>query len=81
MPEVRDHEPHLALDGGEKGLDLYARLAKEAPAHLKSGGQLFLEIGCEQGQAVSRLLKENGWHGIRIIKDLAGLDRVISCKS
>ena len=81
MPEVRDHEPHLALDGGEKGLDFYKRLAQEAPERLKSGGQLFLEIGCEQGAAVSALLRENGWKDIRVIRDLAGLDRVTSCKS
>ena len=77
MPEVREYEPELALDGGKDGLIFYRRLAKEAGAHLTSGGFVLFEIGCEQGAAVSELLLENGYRNIRIIKDYAGLDRVV----
>lgn len=76
-PEVRLHEPRLALDGRADGLYFYRRLAKEAPAYLKKGGRLYLEIGYDQGGQVSRLLEEAGFKQIRVIQDLAGLDRVV----
>lgn len=81
MPEVRDYEPHLALDGGEDGLDFYRRLAKEARGHLHSGGRMYLEIGWNQGEAVRGLLQEAGYTGIRIRKDLAAHDRVITARA
>lgn len=76
-PEVKDHEPVTALDGGADGLDFYREIIKEAPAHLKEGGILFLEIGCDQAQAVSAILLDAGFTDIRRKKDLAGLDRVL----
>jgi len=80
MPEVKEHEPKLALTAGADGLDAYRRIAADAPGFLKDGGTLLLEIGCSQADAVSSLLKENGFTDIRVIKDLAELDRVIICK-
>lgn len=78
MREVRDFEPDLALLAGKDGLDFYRRLAREAGAHLLPGGELLLEIGCTQGQAVSSLLKEAGFSQIEVYPDLAGKERVVS---
>lgn len=77
MDEVRLHEPYMALNGHEDGLYFYRKIAKEAPGHLSPGGGLFLEIGWDQGEAVSELLREQGFQDIKVIKDLAGLDRVV----
>ncbi|MCD8119884.1 MAG: peptide chain release factor N(5)-glutamine methyltransferase [Lachnospiraceae bacterium] len=77
MPEVRDFEPRLALDGAGDGLALYRRIAAEAPAHLEQGGRLLLEIGCDEADAVRELLAENGFCDIQVLKDYAGLDRVV----
>ena len=60
MPEVRDHEPRMALDGTEDGLHFYRRIIEEAGKHLVSSGMLFLEIGYDQGQAVSELMRTEG---------------------
>ena len=78
MPEVKEHEPMSALDGEEDGLAFYRRIIMEAKKFLTEKGQIFFEIGCEQGTDVSELLKQNGFENIRVIKDLAGLDRVVS---
>ena len=78
MPEVGKYEPRGALDGGADGLDYYKKIVKEAPAHLNAGGRLYLEIGSEQGEAVSTLLKENGFNEVRVIRDYARLDRVVT---
>lgn len=77
-PEVRSREPYMALDGGRDGLDFYRRIAGEAPAFLKKGGRLILEIGYDQGQEVSDLLAEKGFRDVRVIKDYADNDRVVS---
>ena len=77
-PEVRDHDPLLALDGGADGLDFYRRLAKDAPAHLNEGGKILLEIGCGQGADVIRIFAEAGWREGRVEQDLSGRDRVFS---
>lgn len=77
MPEVRDYEPMRALDGMEDGLFFYRRIALEAPMYLKEKGHLFLEIGHDQGAAVRELLSEQGFVNIEVIKDYAGLDRVV----
>ena len=76
--EVRNHEPLLALDGEADGLHFYRRIAAGAPAHLKDGGLLAMEIGFDQAEAVSALLKEQGFSEIGVVKDLAGLDRVVT---
>lgn len=78
MPEVRDHEPRMALDGDADGLCFYRRIAGEAGGHLSDGGMLFLEIGCDQAEAVTGLLSENGFGEISVGRDYAGLDRVVS---
>lgn len=76
--EVKDHEPMSALDGGEDGLDFYRIIAREAGEFMKKRGILFLEIGCDQGNAVRELLTEaGGYSDIRCLKDLAGRDRII----
>lgn len=78
MPEVKEHEPMSALDGEEDGLAFYRKIIMEANKFLTEQGQIFFEIGCEQGADVSALLAQNGFRNIRVLKDLAGLDRVVS---
>lgn len=78
MPEVRDHEPRLALDGGRDGLDFYRRIVAESPDYLNGGGRLYLEIGCDQGDAVQELLIQRGFREVNVACDYAGLDRVVS---
>ena len=75
-PEVRDHEPALALFGGATGLDLVRALIEAAPAHLETGGLLALELGLDQGAAVLALLESTGaFSGARIVADLTGRPR------
>lgn len=76
MPEVRDYEPHMALDGDADGLRFYRRIVAGAGAHLAEGGMLF-EIGCGQAKAVVSCMEENGFGEIVVKKDYAGLDRVV----
>ncbi|MCR5153777.1 MAG: peptide chain release factor N(5)-glutamine methyltransferase [Lachnospiraceae bacterium] len=76
-PEVKDNEPLTALDGDEDGLEFYRRISFEAPGHLKPGGKIFYEIGCDQAEDVENILRENGFTDIKTVKDLAGLDRVV----
>ncbi len=76
-PEVRDHEPMMALDGTKDGLLYYRKIAKQAGDWLKPGGAIYLEIGHDQGEAVSRLLRNAGFDKVRIVKDLPGKDRVV----
>ena len=80
MEEVREYDPYIALDGGEDGLDFYRRIIGGAQDYLNRGGQIFLEIGSEQAQAVSELLREAGFKEIDVCKDFAGLDRVVSAR-
>ncbi|MBQ6582950.1 MAG: peptide chain release factor N(5)-glutamine methyltransferase [Mogibacterium sp.] len=76
--EVKDHEPLLALDGGEDGLVFYWRIAQEAHEHLAPGGYLALEIGADQGEAVRKMLTESGhYRNVAVLQDLNHLDRVI----
>lgn len=77
MPEVRDHEPRMALDGTEDGLLFYRRIIKEAGKHLVNSGMLFFEIGYDQGQAVSELMRAGGYREVQVVQDYAGLDRVV----
>lgn len=78
MPEVKDHEPVIALDGKEDGLYFYRKIVKESRAYLASSGQIFFEIGCEQGTDVADILKSHGFTEIRVLKDLCGLERVVT---
>lgn len=77
MPEVRDHDPRTALDGGEDGLFFYREITAGAKDHLPRGGMLFYEIGYDQGEAVRRIMEESGFREIEIVKDFSGLDRVV----
>ncbi|MCC8060774.1 MAG: peptide chain release factor N(5)-glutamine methyltransferase [Clostridiales bacterium] len=78
QPEVRDFEPRQALDGSADGLAFYRRIAAEAGGYLADGGSLYLEIGYDQGVAVAELLRVAGFANVRIHRDLAGRDRVVS---
>ena len=79
MREVADFEPRIALDGGADGLTFYRRLVHEGVPFIRPGGLLALEIGCDQGQAVSALLKDSGlFCKVSLLQDLSGLDRVVS---
>ncbi len=77
-PEVKNHEPRLALDGSADGLHFYRIIVDKASMFLNSGGKIYFEIGCEQGADVSELLTEAGFKDVMIIKDLTRLDRVVS---
>ncbi len=77
MPEVKDHEPVLALDGGEDGLEYYRRILRETKELLAPGGKCYFEIGYDQGEAVKALLEEQGYRDVDVVKDYAGLDRVV----
>lgn len=77
MPEVREHEPLSALDGREDGLYFYYKITEECRKYLKPGGMLFYEIGYDQGAAVSGILSQRGFGEVQVIKDYAGLDRVV----
>lgn len=80
--EVKDHEPMLALDGGADGLDVYRRIIEEAPDHLNYGGSLMMEIGFDQAEDIKQMLTEEGrYTDLKIRKDLAGLDRVVSARN
>ncbi len=78
--EVKDHEPHLALDGGADGLQVIRPLVSGAKEHLQPGGWLLIEIGYDQGPAVEALLMEAGFAEVRIRKDLAGKDRIAQAR-
>ena len=74
--EVKDHEPMLALDGGEDGLDFYRRIAAEAGGFLKEGGTLLLEVGEGEAEKAAEMLR--GFCNVRIIKDLEGIERIVA---
>lgn len=77
-PEVRDHEPRLALDGGPDGLDVYRLLAPEILRVLKPGGMFAVEIGYDQSKAVEALFRAAGAREVKTIKDLSTHDRVVT---
>ena len=77
MPEVREYEPVMALDGGTDGLVFYRRIAGDAGAYLNGGGMLFFEIGCEQAADVCKIMEAAGFREVEGVKDFAGLDRVV----
>ena len=76
-PEVSEHEPWLALDGGRDGLDAYRTLAGELPFLVREGGWAALEVGQGQAPAVARLLRAAGFRIERVVPDLGGIERVI----
>ncbi len=79
-PEVKDHEPRMALDGSEDGLAFYRRIASESGAYLDKGAAVYLEIGYDQGAAVCQILERAGFTELRVVKDAAGNDRVAAAR-
>lgn len=77
MEEVREHEPMSALDGMEDGLFFYRKIVAESRKYLAKEGMLFFEIGHDQGKAVSEMMKKAGFQDVTVVKDFAGLDRVV----
>ena len=82
MPEVAAYEPHLALDGGERGLECIREIRDELPLVLCPGGQCFLEIGADQGDEVRKMFEENvagrsRFQQVEILLDYTGRDRVV----
>jgi release factor glutamine methyltransferase len=77
QPEVRDHDPHLALDGGADGLDVYRRIAGEAAAWLKPDGRLMLEFGDGQAEALTTLLANAGWAVASVHEDYSHRPRFL----
>ncbi|MDR0880502.1 MAG: peptide chain release factor N(5)-glutamine methyltransferase [Clostridioides sp.] len=75
--QVKDFEPILALDGGTDGLDFYRDITRESKKYLKKGGILAYEVGHDQAEEVSEILKSNGYKKIYTKKDLSGIDRVV----
>lgn len=80
MPEVADFEPREALDGKEDGLFFYRKIIAECCEYLKPGAYVLFEIGYDQGEAVSAMMEATGFAEVRVIKDLARNDRVVSGK-
>ena len=77
-PEVREHDPHLALDGGPDGLQPYRDLAPEIARILRPEGVFAVEIGWDQGEAVKALFEAAGFTGVKVVKDLGDRDRVVT---
>jgi release factor glutamine methyltransferase len=80
-PEVRDYEPHVALFGGEDGLDVYRRLVADARGSIASGGSLIVEVGYDQADAVATLAAAAGWRRAEVRRDLQGIERVLVLQS
>ncbi|HSI04777.1 MAG TPA: peptide chain release factor N(5)-glutamine methyltransferase, partial [Myxococcota bacterium] len=76
-PDVRDHEPSLALFSGPDGLNAIRRLVVDARKLVGAGGLLALEIGAGQGQGVRELMEQAGWSKVAVQADLAGHPRVV----
>ena len=77
MPEVKDYEPRIALDGEEDGLVFYRRILSDCKKNLKKGGMLFFEIGYDQAEAVKGMMEQAGFLEVTVKKDFGGLDRVV----
>jgi release factor glutamine methyltransferase len=78
--EVRDHEPEVALYGGEEGYELYAALVTQSAAHLLPGGIVVLELGHDSLPAVQPLFDTPDWTRVGVTNDLAGIPRVIAAE-
>jgi release factor glutamine methyltransferase len=76
-PEVRDHEPGIALDGGVDGLEFYRMIAHQAAARIAPGGKLLLELGCGQAEAVPAILVNERWTVETVLPDYAGIPRIL----
>ncbi|WP_459480138.1 peptide chain release factor N(5)-glutamine methyltransferase [Clostridium saccharoperbutylacetonicum] len=77
MEDVKNYEPHTALSGGIDGLDFYKKIISQSREVLRTYGILAFEIGYNQGESVKSLMEENDFKDVRVIKDFAGLDRIV----
>ena len=77
MEDVKNYEPHTALNGGADGLDFYRKIIEQSEKVLKEEGILAFEIGYNQGEAVKSIMEKNNYKDVRIIKDFASLDRIV----
>lgn len=75
--DIKKHEPKLALDGGEDGLDFYRAIIEQSKSYISPEGFIAFEIGYNQAEAVKKIFVENGYPNVTIAKDLAGFDRVV----
>ncbi|MDD2971106.1 MAG: peptide chain release factor N(5)-glutamine methyltransferase [Lachnospiraceae bacterium] len=78
MPEVREHEPLMALDGREDGLYFYEKIISQCGDYLNRGADVLFEIGYDQGAQVKKLMEDNQFIEVQVLQDLAGLDRVVA---
>ena len=79
-PEVKDHEPRMALDGEPDGLKFYRILAEEGKKYLKNGGEIYMEIGWDQAKDVTKIFETMGFKGLRTVRDMTGNDRVVCAR-
>ena len=79
-PEVRDYDPKIALDGGKKGLDYYHKIADHARNYLYPNGQIICEIGIGQKTDIVAIFEAHNFHLQKILRDLSGIERVLSFK-
>ncbi len=77
MEDVKNYEPHTALNGGNDGLDFYRKIISQSECVLRENGILAFEIGYNQGEAVKLLMENKGFANVKIVKDFASLDRVV----
>ena len=77
QPEVRDHEPHVALTDGSTGLSIIERIVSGAPQHLKANGSLLVEIGFGQSEKVVQLFERGRWASVEVLPDLQGIPRIV----
>lgn len=77
MEDVKNYEPHTALNGGIDGLDFYRKIVRQSKDVLVKDGILAFEIGYNQGESVKTLMEENNFNNVRVIKDFASLDRIV----
>ena len=76
-PELRDHEPAMALTDGLDGLSVYRIIADQAQGYLTAEGRVLVEIGWQQGDAVCAIFRDAGWAGVSLAHDLDGRPRVV----
>ena len=74
---MKDYEPHLALDGGEDGLDFYRDISEKWKDALNIGGRLYFEVGIGQADSVLRIMRAQGFGDIQVVKDLHEIPRVV----
>lgn len=80
LDELLYHEPKTALYGGVKGYEIYEKIIDQAKSYLTDQANIFFEIGYDQGKVVSDLLRENGYHDVKVLQDYGGKDRIVTGK-